>query len=177
MLLSSLQLASCNQAARVAELEARVNELSQKQSALEIELQWLKQQVSLNELLRDVEGVAYLTPHAAGYAVIKSDLGSLTVSLKNIQPYANGSKVTLQFGNVTAATIDGIKAKIEWGGMTKEGVPNNKEAKSREITINKALQSGGWTNAEIILEGVPPTELGFVRLRDVGHHGVRLRGP
>jgi hypothetical protein len=131
----------------------------------------------LNELFRDVEGVAYLTPHAAGYAVIKSDLGSLTVSLKNIKPYATKSKVTLQFGNLTAATIDGIKAKIEWDGMTKEGVPNNKEAKSREVTINEALQSGGWTNADIILEGVPPTELAFVRLRDVEHRGVRLPRP
>jgi hypothetical protein len=121
-LLFSLQLTGCDQAARVAEL------------------QQLKRQVSFNELFRDVEGVAYLTPDADGYAVITSDLGSLMVSLKNIQPNANGSKVTLQFGNVTAATIDGLKAKIEWSAMTKEGVHNNKEAKSREVTINEALQ-------------------------------------
>jgi hypothetical protein len=106
---------------------------------------------------------------------VKSDLGVLTVSIANIAPYANGSKVTLQFGNLSAATIDGLKAKLEWGSVDKNGRPNNENAKSRDVSFNEPLMSGSWTNSNIVLEGVPPQALGFIRLRDVGHHGVKLR--
>jgi len=163
-----LLLVSCSQDSRVPNLQSRV-------TALEDEVRQLKLQISTNEVFRDWEGVAYLTPGSEGYSLVKSDLGSLTVSLDNIQPYANGSKVTLRFGNLMAATINGLKAKIEWGSLDKKGIPNNQDAKSREVIFQESLQSGSWTNANVVLEGVPPSELGFVRLREVGHRGVSLR--
>src|SRR6185369_8547835 len=89
----TLILCACDNNAKVAPLEARV-------TALEAELQELKRLSSTEKMLRSFDEVAYLTPGASGYAVIKSDLGPLTVLLANIEPYASGSKVTLQFGNL-----------------------------------------------------------------------------
>lgn len=163
-----LALTGCDQSSKVTALEVKV-------AALETELTNLKQKIELQEMVSGWDKVAYLTPGAEGYSLIKSDLGNLTVSIVNVRPYANGSKITLQFGNLTSATIDGLKTKLEWGPVDKEGMPKNTEAKSRDVVFNEPLISGSWTNSDVVLEGIPPTDLGFVRLRDVGHRGVKLR--
>ncbi|MBY0469304.1 MAG: DUF3251 domain-containing protein [Burkholderiaceae bacterium] len=165
-------LAACGagqQDPRVPVLEGKVAELEKKIADLEF-------QASLQSDMKKWENVAYLTPGSSGYNVVRMDLGVLTVSISNIQPYANGSRVSLVFGNLTSAAIDGMKAKIEWGSVDDKGLPNNTEAKSREITPTELLQPGSWNKVDVILEGVPPSSLGFVRVRDVGHRAIRLRG-
>jgi hypothetical protein len=118
--------------------------------------------------------IAYLTPGADGYSVIRSDLGLLTVALKNIAPYANGSRVTLRFGNTTSATINGVKATLEWGSVDEKGHAINATAKSKNVTFNEPLRTGSWTSVAVVLEGVPATNLGFVRVKDLDHTGIRL---
>jgi hypothetical protein len=78
----------------------------------------------------------------------------------------------LQFGNLTSARIDGLKAKLDWGKIDANGAPENDKAKTREVTFSTALPPGAWTVTQVVLEGVPPTELGFVRLKEVGHRGI-----
>jgi len=168
ILLSTILISGCDNSSKVPALESKV-------ASLEKEIADLKQTIELNQMLSGFDKVAYLTPGSDGYSLVKSDLGVLTVSISNIAPYANGSKVTLKFGNLSAATIDGLKAKLEWGSVDKDGTPNNENAKSRDVSFNEPLMSGSWTNSNVVLEGVPPQELGFVRLRDVGHRGVKLR--
>jgi outer membrane murein-binding lipoprotein Lpp len=155
---------------RVQVLETQVAELDAKAKALQSDVL----EISSNDFLRQFEGVAYLTPGGDGYSVVRSDLGALTVSLDNIQPYASGSKVTLRFGNLTSGTINGLKATLEWGRINKKGLPENEAAKSREVKFNESMRSGSWTRSDVVLEGVPPTDLGFVRVREVGHTGVSL---
>lgn len=165
-------LAACGgaqQDPRVPVLENKVTELEKRIADLEFQTKLLSD-------MQSWENVAYLTPGSSGYNVVKMDLGVLTVSISNIQPYANGSRVSLVFGNLTSAAIDGMKAKIEWGSVDEKGLPNNKDAKSRDITPTELLQPGTWNKVDVILEGVPPASLGFVRVRDVGHRAIRLRG-
>lgn len=154
---------------RVAALESKVAELEKKLADIEM-------QTSLQSSMKQWEKIAYLTPGSDGYNLVKMDLGTLTVSIANIQPYANGSKVSLIFGNLTSATIDGMKAKIEWGSVDDKGMPNNEGAKSREISPTEVLLPGSWNKVDVTLEGVPPTTLGFIRVRDVGHRAIRLHG-
>lgn len=150
-------------AAELAALKRRVDSLQQRIASLEID-KWLAA----------TDKIAYLTPGSDGYSVVRSDLGYLTVALNDIAPYANGSRITLQFGNPTSATINGAKAKLDWGRVTTEGITDNVSARSREITFTESLRSGSWTNVRVVLEGVPPQELGFVRVKDVEHTGIRL---
>lgn len=168
VLIGVLLVTGCDQGAKVAALENKV-------ASLENELADLKQTIEFNQIVNGLDKVAYLTPGSDGYNLVHSDLGVLTVSIDNIVPYANGSKITLQFGNLSAATIDGLKAKLEWGSVDKNGMADNKNAKSRDVSFKESLISGGWTSSDVVLEGVPPQELGFVRLKDVSHSGVRLR--
>jgi hypothetical protein len=102
------------------------------------------------------------------------DLGNITVKIADVTPYATGSKVSLQFGNLTSAKIDGLRAKLEWGTVDEKGSAQNDKAKSREVEFTESLAPGAWTQSELVLEGVPPTELGFVRLREVDHSGIGL---
>jgi uncharacterized protein DUF3251 len=125
-------------------------------------------------LTKNWDAIAYLTPGGEGYTVIQTDLGRVTVKLVNVQPYANGSRVTIQFVNLMSATINGAKAQLEWGSVDNKGSPKNESAKSREVKFGEDLRAGAWTNVQVVLEGVPPTDLGFVRVRDFTHAGITL---
>lgn len=176
-------LTACNPDSRLAELEVKLastesalSSLQKQHDDLKLKYELLEQRVDMSQMIKDWDGIAYLTPGSTGYSVVKMELGNLTVSLADIRSYANGSKVALQFGNLSSATIDGLKAKLEWGPVSSEGTPNNKEAKTREVTFSESLSPGAWSRVEVVLEGVPPAALGFVRVRDVSHRAIRLRG-
>ena len=157
--------------------QKRFTALEGRLTANEGEVQFLKKQRSMDELIRSFDEVAYLTPGSSGYTVLKTNIGSITVSLENVQPYANGSRVTLRFGNVTNAIIFGAKAKIEWGSVDDKGVPNNVEEKSMDFSLKESLAAGAWTNVRVVLENVPPSSLGFIRINNFTHEGIRLSVP
>ena len=60
------------------------------------------------------------------------------------------------------------------GGLDEKGSPKDESQRSRDFSFTEALRGGAWTNVPVVLEGVPPTELGYVRIKDVGHTGIRL---
>ncbi len=156
---------------KVAALEAANADLKRTTDTMRFSIEALQD----DKLFRDLGDVAYLTPGSDGYATLQTDVGRLTVSLENIQPYANGTRVTLRFGNLTSARINGLKAKVEWGPVDEKGTPKNEVARSREVSLTQSLDAGAWTNSQVVLEAVPPTELGFVRLREVSNTGIGLR--
>ncbi len=166
----SLLLAGCNQGVTNAQLDEQkkiVQELQTKIDKLEAKL-------FFSDTVKDWDKVAYLTPGADGYSVVKFDLGYLTIALDDIKPYANGSKVTLRFGNTLSSTITGLTATLEWGKVDKNGLPDNETTKSREVKFKESLRSGAWTQANVVLEGVLPTELGYVRVSKLDHTGIVL---
>lgn len=172
-IVAALISSGCDQSTS-AETESRLTEATFEAQVLQEKVDGLQQKIEMMDLFRTMERVAFLKPGDEGYSVIQSDIGLLTVALEDIKPYANGSKVTLNFGNTTAATINGLNAKIDWGSVGEDGTPINEKVKSREVKFNETLRSGAWTRANVVLEGIPPTELGFIRLRDVGHSSIRL---
>ena len=77
---------------------------------------------AVEKIGQEFDGAAYLTPGAEGYSVVRADLGALTVKIDNVEPYANGSRITLQIGNLTSATINGAKAKMDWAALMRKEV-------------------------------------------------------
>lgn len=169
-------LTGCINEEKMSSLDLRVKHLEDTIRSLKFENQGLRSKIEDHELLRNLRELAYLTPNSAKYSIIDTDIGKLTVSLLNIQPYANGSKVTLRIGNLTTAHILGLKVNIDWGTVDSQGNPNNSDARSREVSLGEIAFSGSWMNTDVVLEGIPPASLGFVRLHDVSHRGIRLRG-
>jgi cell division protein FtsB len=148
----------------LAKLQAEVKKLQTEQANLVVD-SWF----------RKAGSVAYLTPGDSGYSVVNSNIGKLTIQMSNIQPYANGSKITLKFGNPLAADIEGIKVKLQWGSVDEKGLPIKGSEKSQEFSFVQTLSSGAWTSIPVVLAGIEPSKLGYVRVEDVSHTGISLR--
>lgn len=173
-------IAGCDAGNAPASSSTQSNELftlRQELDALKTEVEALKgkqSQDDLDRIFKTFDRAAFLQPGDTGYATVRYDLGVLTIELADVRSYANGSKVSLRFGNPLASTVNGLKTKIEWGHMDENGYPDNASAKSKDFTFTESLGSGAWTTIPVVLEGVPPSELGFVRVKDVTHTGIRL---
>jgi hypothetical protein len=157
--------------------ETRTKDLEAKLARLDAATTALARQVKNMELQSEIaasERIAFLKPGDSGYSVLKLDLGNVTVKITDVKPLATGSKVSLQFGNLTSARIDGLKARLEWGKVDGSGVAQTDPAKSRDVEFAESLAPGAWTQSELVLEDVSPTELGFVRLKELDHSGIGL---
>lgn len=170
-----LGVAGCGQTTNTAQLEQKVTELESHLKTTQGQVDTLTTEVATLQMQMALDRMAFLTPGSTGYGTVKMELGYLTVSLADVAPYANGTKATLRIGNLTNATISGLKATLDWGAVDKDGKPNNREAKSREESIVESLPPGAWSRVNVILDGVPPASLGFVRVRDVSHTAIQLR--
>jgi hypothetical protein len=134
---------------KVSNLEKAVERLVADRRRRETTLSWLA-------------GTTLLDPsYGNGYETIPTPLGNMLVSLEDVQPYADGSRVTLWFGNPTNADIhDGSKVTLGWGKRS--------EAENfREFTLDKPLPRGRWTAASFVLYGVPPKDLAHLELKQM----------
>lgn len=176
MILSSVALAGCvpDNSEQLAALQKRTDDLQTQIKTLKDSIDQLKADQSWDKVLRDSASTAYLTPGNDGYSVIETDLGHLTVQLANVQSYANGTRITLRFGNLSSATINGAKATLEWGQVDEKGNPKNDDARSRDVTFGQSLRAGAWTNVQVVLEGVPAQQFGFIRVSNLTHTGIEL---
>lgn len=169
-----LLLSACSDPKTLQDLETRIKELENASAVTKDKLQALEDDVKVNELFRDLDSIAYVRPSDQGYSTVRSDLGVMTIRLTDVKSYANGSRVILQFGNVSGATINGLKAKVDWGRVDENDRPKINGEKTREITFDKKLKASAWTNVPVILEGIPPAQLGYVRVSQVSHRGIEL---
>lgn len=176
-----IAISGCNHNAETEKLSAELAALNLQLSKVQADLDLLdkkvtslEQKAEWNQFTQDWDKIAYLTPGNEGYSTIGFDLGVLTVQLEDVKPYASGSKITLRFGNTLSSSINGLKAKIEWGQVDGNGAPDNNSQKMKELTFTQAIRAGAWTPVQIVLDGVPPAQLGFVRVSKVSHTGIRL---
>lgn len=129
--------------------------------------------LELDKLFRTWDKIAYLKIGGEGYSLIQFDLGVLTIKIKDVQPYANSSKVQLEIGNPLGATITGLKMTVQWGSTNEKGHVLE-ELGSKEVTVDKNILAGSWNSVNITLDSTDPKKLGFVRIRDVSHTGIIL---
>jgi hypothetical protein len=155
-------------------VEKQVTVLQSELKSVKEDLVKLQAEVLVNNYFANMDRTARLTPGSSGYSTLRTDLGVLTVSLDNIEPYANGSKVTLNFGNPLASTINGLKAKIEWASTNDKGEMVDESKHSKSITLNESLKSGSWTITSVVLEGLPPSALGIINISNASHTGIAL---
>lgn len=159
---------------QLAESTTQLTKVQEELDALKEQVLELRQKMNWKEVTEDWDRIAFLTPGDEGYSTVGFDLGTLTVQLTDVKPYANGSKVTLRFGNTLSSSITGLKLTVDWGRVKTAGGPDNDSQKSKEANFVQTIRAGAWTAVPIVLEGVPPTELGFVRVSKVSHTGIRL---
>jgi hypothetical protein len=96
-----LTAGGCNNPSLNKTLENQANEIK----TLRSDVDDLKSQIELNKMVQDWDQIAYLTPGSRGYSPVRTDLGAITISLDDVQPYGNGTKIKLRFGNTTDALV------------------------------------------------------------------------
>lgn len=129
--------------------------------------------LEFDKLIRSIERIAFLKIGGDGYSPIAFDLGVLTIKIKDVQPYANASKVQLEIGNPLGATITGLKMTVQWGSTNEKGFVQE-EIGSKEVTVDKNIIAGSWNSVNITLDSTDPKKLGFIRVKDVSHTGIIL---
>ena len=159
--LASLALVGCNQPSQAPTgdlMDDPTAALHRNVSMLGERVDHLQKQV-LDLRLED-RSVVYLTPDDHGFAGIQSRVGRLTISLKDVSAFANGSRIRLRFGNPLAATITRFKAHIAYG-TGEDGAP---QSTRREIdhVFSETLRPGAWRTYTVDLAAIPPSQLGFV---------------
>lgn len=171
----ALLSSSCADRNRLSALEAKAAALERDVSTLKADLADLEARVRVDETLDAISSVAYLTPSADGYSQIRTDLGFITVYLANVEAYANGSRVTLTFGNPLSATIGNPTLTLEWGTATQTARSTGENVRSKTTQLNRSLQAGGWTSIDVVLDGTPSSELSFVRIKEFKIGQIFLR--
>jgi hypothetical protein len=157
-----------------AALKTEVDSLKMEITALKEQLEAVKSDQDLTKFSHTVETVAYLTPGSEGYDVVQTDLGKMTVHLADVEPMPTAVELPCASAILPVQLSTGAKAKLEWGSMDTSGSPNNDSAHSRDVSFSQSLRAGAWTSVPVVLEGVPPTALGFVRVKQVSHTGISL---
>lgn len=182
LILLTMPLAACTQGATSnGALQGKLNGALKNITSMEAQIVALRQdvaelksQATWSNFAAEMSGIAYLTPANSGYSVIKIDQGDISIALVNVQPYANGSRITLQFGNPLAATLTGVTMTLQWGETDAKGTPDNADEKSRDVQLLKPLGAGSWTQESFVLDSIPASKLGFVRVTNFSHHGMTL---
>ncbi len=146
---------------------------NEKIEKLEKKIEEIEGKVNFQEFVTNSDGVAFLKPSGLGYAVIKFDLGYLTVQIVDATQFANSTKVKIKFGNPLGSTIKGLKGDFEWGSVNEKGWVKD-ELGSKEISLNESLTAGSWTTATIVLEGLDVKNFGFLRVKNLTHTGILL---
>jgi hypothetical protein len=128
----------------------------------------------VQDVMRGDQQYAYLTPQDHGYSGIQTTVGTLTVSLKDVSAYANGSRIRLQLGNPLTATLTRFRAHIAYG--TGSAFDSAGTTRQTDYIFREALMPGTWHTYTIDLAGIPPARLGFVTIGPMSTETITLSG-
>lgn len=124
----------------------------------------------LRKDVRELKGASVsLTPGSNGYQAIRHQLGSATLSLKEVKAHDKGSAITLEIGNLTSVDITGAAMEIGYPGP-----PDGSVERSSKYDVQQTLEAGKATKVTLILEGVSPSQVTYIRVSNFQPTGIRL---
>jgi hypothetical protein len=166
LLLGSLfTLSACAPQSEVRQLHQSVSTLNKEMSKLNQETVKITQQNSLNA--KSGSG-AYLLPGANTPALLKSQIGTLRMSLKDMAPNAAGTRVVLHIQGQSNDPLPAFSGTIEYGQL--QGTTENyQEVNVQNQLINAPASTLAPSDVDIPLQlnGITPEQLGFVRVHDI----------
>jgi hypothetical protein len=124
----------------------------------------------LRKDVRELKGASVrLTPGSNGYEAIRHQLGSATISLKEVKAHDKGSAITLEIGNATSVHITGAAIVIGYQDPLDGSIE-----RSSKYDVQQTLEAGKAIKVTLILEGVNPSTVTYIRVSDFQPRGVRL---
>src|SRR5471030_2878987 len=161
-----LALAGCaQQNPQLPELKTEVSQLNQKLQHLTDLASALEQQTTLN---RQSNNGLYLLPAAKSAAVLKSDIGELSVSLTNISPDANGAQALVHIKSLSGQPLPPFTAELDWGQLDPvTGKPLTVDMQTQHITSVPTLLPSAEQVIDVTLQNIRVETLGFIRLHHI----------
>lgn len=184
--LCALALTGCSSdlEARLAAAEAALTdqkgqiEILQQESAVS---KWKFRGIDEHVKVHPDYSTAEFDPAAQeGFQRIDTSMGSVIVRVESVSAAADGSAVDLSIGNLLAADLTGITLSATWGVRMPPGAEGSDfldwygGLAEKKISIDAPLKSGFWNVVKIKLPGMPPSQLGYLRL-GVDGSGASLR--
>jgi len=127
----------------------------------------------IRKLRRDVRELksssVSLIPGSEGYQVIRHQLGSATLSLKEIKVHEKGSAISLEIGNLTSVNLTGATMEMGYQDPSEPSVE-----RSLNYDVKKTLEAGKATKVTLVLEGVKPSAITYIRISNFQPKGVSL---
>lgn len=96
----------------------------------------------------------------------------MAFSFKDISAHADGSRVTIDIGNLSSAWVMDADLTLSWGG----GKLTRTEDQRGDKPIKEKLPPGRWTSVTLDLSGVKPTDFGHLRIERVNVKSISLTG-
>ena len=159
---------------RLVDLE---RETQRNITSLEWEIRSLERARNMDRILADMSESARLDPSSTeGFSTIESQYGTLTFAVTDVAPQADGSRVDLQVGNLTSATINGGTLALSYGPReTFAQTDESSELRETTYSFKEDLESGAWNNITVTLPGTPPEELGRLEISIDEMSSISLR--
>lgn len=161
-----LSLTGCaKQNPQLPELKTEVGQLNQKLQRLTDLAVALEQQTTLNR--QSTNGV-YLLPAAKSPALLKSDLGELTVTLLRVAPDASGLQAVLEVKNNAGQPLPPFTASLSWGQLDPvTGKPLTVDMQTQNIIVEPDLLPGPVKTFDVKFSQVTMETLGFIHLHNM----------
>jgi hypothetical protein len=150
---------------RLAVLEKEVHELESKRISSDLTDALEKMRYS----------VATFDPAEAGFQRIDTSFGMFAVSFEDVQPFADGIKVTISLGNPSSASFNGVVANLKYGPRQNMQIGDadssakyaawSASLQSKEVTLNEILRPGKWNPVSVILPNIDPKNFGYLEVR------------
>lgn len=157
---------------------AQTTSISQAEvQKLRVELDALKQKADILEFRVNLQNVlgssVLLEPSDEGFSVLKTQFGTVTVSMDDIKAHGNSTRIKLRFGNATSASLQDVSVKLEWGKADKNGLRETAVG-SKEFKVVNPLGPGRWTSEEFTLDRITAPELAFVNVGEFQAGSIHL---
>ena len=162
---SLFALSACAQQSEVRQLHQSVSTLNKEMSKLNKETVKITQQNTLNA--NSANGV-YLLPGANTPARLKSQIGTLRMSLQNIAPNANGTRVVLRIQGESNDPLPAFSGTVEYGQL--QGTTESYQEVNVQNQLINAPASPlvpGDVEIPLQLNGITQDQLGFIRIHDI----------
>ncbi|MDH6633770.1 UNVERIFIED_ORG: hypothetical protein M2355_003061 [Lelliottia amnigena] len=162
---SLFTLSACAQQSEVRQMKQSVNTLNTAMTKLNQETVKITQQNALNA--KSSSGV-YLLPGANTPALLKSQIGTLRMSLVNVAPNADGTHATLRIQGQSNDPLPAFSGTVEWGqlqGTTESYQEVN--VQNQLITAPASVLAPSDVDIPLQLNGTTTEQLGFIRIHDI----------
>jgi outer membrane murein-binding lipoprotein Lpp len=162
---SIFTLSACAQQSEIRQMNQSVSTLSKEMTQLNQQTVKITQQNVLNA--KSSSGV-YLLPEAKTPARLKSQIGTLRMSLLNIAPDGDGTRLTLRIQGESNDPLPAFSATVASGqisGTTESYQEVN--VQNQLISAPASVLAPSDVDIPLRLNGVTPEQVGFVRIHDI----------